>query len=34
VTSSVAVSAADQSSTSRRISTVRWFGGSNWIAAR
>jgi hypothetical protein len=30
----LAVSFADQSTTSRRIRTARWRGGSSWTAAR
>jgi hypothetical protein len=34
VSSRSAVSLADQSSTSRRIRTARWRGGSSWMTAR
>ncbi len=34
MSSTVAISAADSRSTSRRISTARWRGGSSWITAR
>jgi hypothetical protein len=33
ISSIAATSAAGQPSTSRRISTARWRGGSSWISA-